>query len=60
MRFMLGFDLDLFTKTCWVIFTPLFLTGIFVYTIVVFDLPTYNGTPFPYLAYGKKSLRTLI
>lgn len=57
MRFMLGFDIDFFTKVCWVVFTPLLLIAIFAYTIVVFELPTYNRVPFPDLAYGKnKSL----
>lgn len=55
MRFMLGFDMDLFTKACWMVFTPLLLLGIFVYTIAVFEVPTYNGRPFPDLAYGKNT-----
>ncbi|XP_050737440.1 sodium-dependent nutrient amino acid transporter 1-like [Eriocheir sinensis] len=51
MRFMLGFDIDLLTKVCWVAVTPLLLIVIFVYTIIVFQVPTYNGAPFPDLAY---------
>ncbi|KAG0710240.1 Sodium-dependent nutrient amino acid transporter 1 [Chionoecetes opilio] len=51
LRFMLGFEVDVFTKACWVVITPLTLLTIFVYNMVVFELPTYNGEALPQIAY---------
>ncbi|KAG0713774.1 Sodium-dependent nutrient amino acid transporter 1 [Chionoecetes opilio] len=44
-------QVDVFTKACWVVITPLTLLTIFVYNMVVFELPTYNGEALPQIAY---------
>ncbi|KAK8371931.1 hypothetical protein O3P69_019090 [Scylla paramamosain] len=51
LRFMLGFDVDVFTKICWVVITPLALLAIFIYSLAVFRLPTYDGNAYPQSAY---------
>ena len=52
LRFMLGFEVDVFTKLCWVVITPLALISIFIYSLVVFQLPTYDDSAYPQIAYG--------
>lgn len=52
LRFMLGFDIDVFTKICWVVITPLALLCIFIYSLAVFRLPTYDGNAYPQSAYS--------
>lgn len=49
---MLGFNLDVFTKALWVVITPVALLGIFIYSMVVFKLPTFNGMAYPDIAYS--------
>ena len=52
LRFMLGFEVDVFTKLCCVVITPLALISIFIYSLVVFQLPTYDDSAYPQIAYG--------
>lgn len=49
---MLGFNLDVFTKACWVVITPVALLGIFIYSMAVFRLPTFDDMPYPDIAYS--------
>ncbi|KAK8395775.1 hypothetical protein O3P69_005701 [Scylla paramamosain] len=51
LRFMLGFEVDLFTKICLVVITPISLFVIFVYSVAVSQLPTYRGNAYPQSAY---------
>ncbi|XP_045102699.1 sodium-dependent nutrient amino acid transporter 1-like isoform X2 [Portunus trituberculatus] len=51
LRFMFGFDIDVFTKICWGVITPVALFGIFIYSLVTFRLPTYDGQVYPEIAY---------
>ncbi|MPC57693.1 Sodium-dependent nutrient amino acid transporter 1 [Portunus trituberculatus] len=55
LRFMFGFDIDVFTKICWGVITPVALFGIFIYSLVTFRLPTYDGQVYPEIAYSTSS-----
>ena len=53
LRFMTGVRLGYYWVFC-AYFIPVALSGIFIYFLVTFELPTYNnGLRYPDIAYGE-------
>ncbi|XP_066959179.1 sodium-dependent proline transporter-like isoform X2 [Macrobrachium rosenbergii] len=52
LRFMLGYSPSMFWKVCWVFVAPVSLLLLFIYSVVTWEDPTYNGIPYPPWAIG--------
>jgi solute carrier family 6 (neurotransmitter transporter, glycine) member 5/9 len=53
---MLGVKVGAYWRLCWGFVTPLFLMGILVYRLLTLEPITYNGKPYPEIAYGESSI----
>ncbi|XP_071537637.1 sodium-dependent nutrient amino acid transporter 1-like [Panulirus ornatus] len=51
LKFMLDVDLGIYWKFCWAFFIPVGLTGILIYSLVDFKIPTFGGQSYPFSAY---------
>ncbi|XP_068220138.1 sodium-dependent proline transporter-like isoform X2 [Palaemon carinicauda] len=47
LKFMLGYNPSMFWKVCWVFIAPITLLLLFIYSIVTWEDPTYNGIGYP-------------
>ena len=54
-HFMLNIDLGVYWTICWGAVVPVGLSAILAYSLVDFNLPTYNQQPLPQTAYGEET-----
>ncbi|XP_015510299.2 sodium-dependent nutrient amino acid transporter 1 [Neodiprion lecontei] len=52
VEFMTGVRPGIYWRVCWMIVTPLLMIVILVYTVAIYEPPTYNDTMFPTSAYA--------
>nr|XP_053636084.1 sodium-dependent nutrient amino acid transporter 1-like [Cherax quadricarinatus] len=51
LKFMMGVNLGIYWKFCWIFFIPVSLSAILVYSLVDFNLPTFASKAYPQVAY---------
>ncbi|KAK8739563.1 hypothetical protein OTU49_003401 [Cherax quadricarinatus] len=47
LKFMMGVNLGIYWKFCWIFFIPVSLSAILVYSLVDFNLPTFASKAYP-------------
>lgn len=52
LKFMLGYSPSIFWKVCWAFIAPVTLMMLFIYSVVEWEDPTYEGIPYPGWAIG--------
>jgi solute carrier family 6 (neurotransmitter transporter, glycine) member 5/9 len=53
IEFMLGVKVGAYWRLCWGFVTPIFLMGILIYRLMTLEPITFNGKPYPEIAYGE-------
>ncbi|KAK8719711.1 hypothetical protein OTU49_013843, partial [Cherax quadricarinatus] len=52
LKFMLGYSPSMFWKVCWVFIDPISLMALFIFSVITWPNPTYNGIEYPDWAIG--------